>query len=141
MRATTLTIRNDLAEFKRVTPRVISFLTASDVPGKAAYSARVAVEELLVNIIQYAYDDGDEHEITLELRVDDEHIVVTVEDDGRPFDPRGVEAPDLSGSIEDRRAGGWGIHLVRLMSDDISYQRKQGRNRVQVQISLQPAPS
>jgi anti-sigma regulatory factor (Ser/Thr protein kinase) len=73
------------------------------------------------------------------LHIEDGYVVVSVEDDGRPFDPRAVEAPNLAESIEERRSGGWGLHLVRLMSDDMTYRRLGDRNQVQVRVALEPA--
>jgi len=130
------TIRNDLAEFKRLTPRIIAFLEEHAVPARATYAARVAVEELVVNVIQYGFDDDSVHEIGVGIDVEAQRVVVRVEDDGREFDPTAAPVPSLSGSVEERTSGGWGIHLVRAMSDSVEYARRGGRNRVEVVVSL-----
>lgn len=129
-------IANELAEFASVTPRIIAFLGAQAIPSMVAYAARAAAEELVVNIIRYAFDDALRHEIVLEIRVEPGRVLVRVEDDGRPFDPSSVQPPDLVGSIESRQVGGWGVHLVRAMSDEIRYERCGAFNRVEVRIPV-----
>lgn len=130
------TIRNDLAEFKRLTPRVIAFLEEHAVPSRATYATRVAIEELVVNVIQHGFDDGSVHEIDVHVNIETQRIVVSIEDDGREFDPTAAPVPSLSGSVEERTSGGWGIHLVRAMSNRMEYERRGGKNRVEAVISL-----
>ena len=55
-------------------------------------------------------------------------LTVTITDDGVPFNPLSVERPDTDLSLEDREFGGMGIHLVRNLVDDVSYQRRIGKN-------------
>ena len=56
--------------------------------------------------------------------------MVTITDDGIPFDPFSVKTPDTDLSIDEREIGGLGIHLVRNMMDKVSYQRKDNKNIV-----------
>jgi anti-sigma regulatory factor (Ser/Thr protein kinase) len=137
-RRISLTITNELSEFGRITPRVLSFLDEHAVHHTVGYFVRVAVEELVVNVVRHGYDDDRTHEINLELEIDDNGIVVRVDDDGRPFDPRGVPEPDLAGDIESRTPGGWGVHLVRSTANEILYQRRGDRNHVEVRINRTP---
>jgi anti-sigma regulatory factor (Ser/Thr protein kinase) len=53
-----------------------------------------------------------------------------VVDDGHAFDPLDVKPPNLSAEIEDRQIGGLGIHMLRELADNISYERRDGTNRV-----------
>jgi anti-sigma regulatory factor (Ser/Thr protein kinase) len=55
---------------------------------------------------------------------------MTVVDDGHEFDPLAKEAPDLTLSVEDRPIGGLGIHLLRNLTDGMSYERRDGLNRL-----------
>ena len=67
----------------------------------------LALDEVLTNVISYAYDDAGAHEIEVRLEVEGEDVVVEVTDDGRPFDPLSVAAarrrPTARGAT-DRRA-------------------------------------
>jgi anti-sigma regulatory factor (Ser/Thr protein kinase) len=137
-RTIALTIGNDLSEIERVRPSVQSFLDKHGVRSTVRYFVRAAVEELVVNVLRYGFDDDTTHEINVEVRIEETHIVVRVEDDGRPFDPRTIPRPDLQDNVESRSSGGLGIHLIRSTSEEIRYQRRGDRNRVEVRISLTP---
>ena len=90
----------------------------------------VVFDELLNNIISYAYPDEDEHEIEIRIELSGNDLVITIADDGIPFNPFQKEDPNIKLSIEDREIGGLGIHLVRQMTDKVSYQRKIDKNVV-----------
>jgi anti-anti-sigma factor len=55
-------------------------------------------------------------------------VVLTVSDDGVPFDPLAVPSPDTSRPLEERTVGGLGIHLVRHLVDQMTYERRGDRN-------------
>ena len=89
----------------------------------------LAIEELVINCIDYGYDDDKVHTIAIDLSIEDETLTVTFIDDGHPFDPLRAPSPDLSLEAQDRPVGGLGIHLLRQLSDDVSYRRQDGTNR------------
>ena len=88
----------------------------------------LALDEVLMNVIEYRYEDDGDHEITVTMAVEDGVLTIEVEDDGRPFDPLQAPPPDLDLPIEERPVGGLGIHLVRSMMEAVEYQRRGGRN-------------
>ena len=92
----------------------------------------IAIEELVLNCIDYGYDDDSVHTILLTLAIDGENLHITVVDDGHPFDPLSMPPPDLSLPIEARPAGGLGIHLLRQLSDQITYQRRERFNELTI---------
>jgi len=63
-------------------------------------------------------------------------LIVQIEDGGMPFNPFLREAPDTTASLEDRDIGGLGIHLVKEVMDDVSYQRNHHLNRVMLVKNL-----
>ncbi len=92
----------------------------------------IALEEALVNIINYAYRDriGD---VKVSCRVDDEScFIIEIEDTGQPFDVLSVNQPDLSDNISERKVGGLGIHLIRNLMSDVQYVRKDDKNILQL---------
>ena len=91
---------------------------------------QVALDEVLTNIMKYAYTDNAEHEIHIRLRVIDSVLEAAIEDDGAPFDPLAIPAPDVSAPLRERRVGGVGIHFVRKLMDEVTYERAGGRNRL-----------
>lgn len=94
------------------------------------YFVQLAIEELITNCIKYGYDDSGEHTIVIVLSVADEHLSITLIDDGHPFDPLAVPPPNLSLDIQDRPIGGLGIFLLRELADEMTYERRDGRNRL-----------
>src|SRR6056297_3649933 len=91
---------------------------------------KLAGEELLVNVVHYAYSDMDGAG-NIELRcgmADPETFCMAVLDQGTPFNPLLAEAPDLTEDIDQRPVGGLGIFLVREMADRLDYCRKDETN-------------
>ena len=81
-----------------------------------------------VSIETYAYSDEDEHNIEIKVELSGDRLTVSITDDGIPFNPFGVETPDTKLSLEERKTGGLGIHLVRKVMDKVSYQRRIDKN-------------
>ncbi|HEU5407825.1 MAG TPA: SpoIIE family protein phosphatase, partial [Nitrospira sp.] len=82
----------------------------------------MALDDLLNNVVQYAFpNDPTDHTIEVEGEVRDECVVLTITDDGIPFNPLTVATPDLSLLLHEREIGGLGIHLVRSMFDEVTY--------------------
>ena len=127
-------IKNEIAELKNVMATLTQFFEAHRVPHRAAYAVNLAVDELVVNVIRYAYVDDDPHVIDLDLAIRGEQIILRIVDDGRPFDPRTGPALDLN--AEERQAGGMGLLLVLDMVDVLTYQRVDERNWVEVRVRL-----
>ena len=90
------------------------------------------VDELISNIVSYAYQDDGEHDIEIELGLADNRLSMVITDDGVPFDPSAKDLPDTAAPLEARPLGGLGIHLVKKIADDLSYQRRAGKNVVTV---------
>jgi len=105
----------------------------------------MALDDLLNNVVQYAFpNDPTEHHIEVEGEVHDACVVLTIRDDGIPFNPLSVAPPDLSMLLHEREIGGLGIHLVRAMFDEVTYHRNVGRNVLTIKKRLAsgaPAPS
>jgi len=102
----------------------------------------MALDDLLNNVVQYAFpNDPIEHTIEVEGEVRDECVILTITDDGIPFNPLTVSTPDLSLLLHEREIGGLGIHLVRSMFDEVTYHRNVGRNVLTVKKKFLSDPS
>lgn len=89
---------------------------------------RLASEEALVNVINYAYPDKNGSvEITYDVD-EGRRLVVEIVDSGVAFNPLLAPEPDIESPPENRKIGGLGIYLVRSIMDDLSYRRDEGRN-------------
>jgi len=88
----------------------------------------LVLEEALMNTALHGYG-GKGGGMTVKLDfVDDGCLKLTLEDCGVPFDPTTASTPDLSIPVEERPIGGLGIHLIRSMSDTLTYHRDGKRN-------------
>ena len=117
-------------EVGKVNAAFAGFAETHAVPAATRRSLSVALDELLANALSHGLAGRDAGLVTIEVKLDQERLTVTVTDDGPPFDPFGRTAPDTTLSVEERPIGGLGIHLVRQLVDEVSYQRRDGCNVV-----------
>ena len=97
----------------------------------------IAVEEIFVNIANYAYQDKvGKAQVQIEIKEDPLSIYITFIDSGIPYDPLAKADPDTSLKAEDRAIGGLGIFMVKKSMDNVSYQYKNGQNMLTIQKSL-----
>lgn len=131
-----LTIRNILQEIPSATELAADWLLTRGVTEHHTHFARLVIDEVVSNCVKYGYRDTVEHFIDIELGHDGENILVTIIDDGHPFNPLEHPEPDTSLPIEERPIGGLGIHLLRKIADHIEYDRTDGRNRLTLLKSI-----
>lgn len=106
---------------------VETILEELDVPAKYTISFLVAVEEIFVNIANYAYPNGSGN-VDIVILAENNTVRITFSDEGIPFDPLAKEDPDVNASADDRPIGGLGIYMVKKSMDGIEYERKDNRN-------------
>ncbi len=82
----------------------------------------LACEEVLTNVIRYAYPDGP-GKIRIQTKQLDRGFEVQISDNGVPFDPLQWKLPDTDAAIDKRKVGGLGILMVRKMTDELAYSR------------------
>lgn len=121
-----MTIGADPGQIAGVTAAFAEFADAHAVATAVRRSVSVALDELLSNTI--AYGGGGAVSIDVELQSD--RLCVTISDNGKPFNPLEMSAPDTARPVEQRQIGGLGIHLARRLMDDVTYQRQADRNVV-----------
>lgn len=103
-------------------------------PDSLVFKVNLVLEELGLNILSYGGAGTDRRpEIDIVLISDDDSLTIEVSDDGKPFNPlEDATNPDIGALIEERSIGGLGVHLVRTLMDNLSYQRVDGRNRLKM---------
>jgi len=92
---------------------------------------RLALEELLMNIIQHSGLGGQDF-IQIRIEIEEGELRLRVRDRGIAFDPVAAAEPDTSLTAEERPIGGLGILLIRKLSDHFFYQREAEENVVEV---------
>ena len=91
---------------------------------------RLAVEEAVVNIMNYAYPEGTRAVILIEVDADAdlETLTFVLRDEGVAFDPTAYQEVDVDAHVGQQKVGGLGIHLMRHYMDTLTYERKDGQN-------------
>src|SRR5262249_20771236 len=117
----TLELRTELAELRRLRHAVADFAARRKLRSADVWAVHLALEEVVVNDMRYAYDEGTGQRIVVRLMIDGPVLVMEVEDDGRPFNPLAQPTPPLEHPLEETPIGGLGIYLVRALMDGLSY--------------------
>lgn len=123
-----MVIRNDTSEIALVREMLDDFGHAQGVEPQSLIQMQVVLDELVSNVIKYAWPQGGPHELGVHLSIAADDLQMEIVDDGDPFDPSG--APERARSAGVRPTpGGVGIQMVRKLVDRIEYSRVDGRNR------------
>ncbi|MDE0066884.1 MAG: ATP-binding protein [Acidimicrobiaceae bacterium] len=123
-----LELENDPSELERMAGAVEEFAEQQDWSPEVVFKVNLVLEELVVNVMTHGSHEG-LAEIEVTVTSSEDLVSIRLSDNGIAFNPL-TDAPDpeVTGSVEDRHVGGLGVHLVRTMMDEVSYQRENGRN-------------
>lgn len=117
---------------------IIEYLMSSpDMPTREdlLFKIRLSIEEVIENIVRYAYDNGTGYlEVSTERQNDE--LIIIFSDAGRPFNPLDKPDPDITLSAEERPIGGLGIFICKQLMDDISYEYKDKCNVLMMKKNL-----
>lgn len=123
-----LTLNNKVSEISKLNAFVMSATAALNMEKVLANQLKLAVEEAVTNVIDYAYPNGTEGTIDITIEADESRIRFILSDSGAEFDPTGVSKADTTLSVDERPMGGLGVFLVRNLMDSINYERTDGKN-------------
>lgn len=131
-----LRLPNNLGALDALSTRIEGFMEEAEIPPTPAYRLQLAVDEFFNNAVDYGYPDGRAGEIVVEVSRTGDRLDLVFSDDGDPFDPFAAPPPDLDGTLEERRIGGLGVHLVRTFAYRFAYARENGRNVKRLSFAL-----
>lgn len=135
-RETAFTIGNTHGDIQVAAEKVRRFLEMHGAGEADVTGIDVALDEILTNVVNYGFEDGEAHEIVLALSITAGLLTIEVQDDGRPFDPLGIPVPDIEADLESRQIGGLGMHFVRTLLDRVTYSRRNGWNVLKLEKHL-----
>lgn len=124
----TLTLHNDINEVPLLGEWVEQMCEKFDLPMSAMFQLNLALEEAVVNVMNYAYPGKEGMPVWLTMETSEAGLVMTLEDEGMEFDPTSSDEPDLTLSVEERPIGGLGIFLVKNIMKEVKYERCGNRN-------------
>ena len=131
-----IVLPNDVQEVPRLNAFVEEVCLAVGFDDIVTAKVKVAIEEAVVNVMQYAYPAGHRGDVTIEAASNDTRLKFTIIDSGKPFDPTIQAEIDTTLSAKERKIGGLGIHLMRQNMDSINYERMDNLNVLTLRKSL-----
>ena len=131
-----LTLENDIRQVSRLAGFVDGLLADNHLDPGLSSKINLALEEAVTNVIMYAYPPGTVGKVDLDAVREENGLQFTLTDSGKAFDPTAAPEADLSASVESRKVGGLGIHLVRTIMDRVSYTRADGKNVLTMTIHI-----
>jgi anti-sigma regulatory factor (Ser/Thr protein kinase) len=134
MAAHRLSLKPDLGEIPRLIEWVERCCGAAGLGSDISFRLALALEEAVANVIHHGFAGRrPPHRIEVRLAIGAASLIVTVIDNGIPFDPSSTPDPTLSLPVEQREPGGLGILLIRRMVDRVEYRRVGGENRLRLE--------
>jgi len=121
-------LKNDLAELRRLPEALKSFCQTERLSDLTLYELEVILEELASNVIKYGSPSPDTECCFVELTNSDSLLTIRFSDSGLPFNPLEQSEVDTNKPISDRPIGGLGIHFVKKLTASQHYESRDGKN-------------
>ncbi len=133
-----LILKNHLDELQQVNQFIDAIGTELHLDGELLMNLNLVLEEMVSNVIFYAYPQGTSAQIELSAEYDSasRELTFVLSDQGEAFDPTAKPDADISVSPADRQIGGLGIYIVRNIMNHVTYQRLEGRNLLTMKKSI-----
>ena len=123
-----LTLPNDIETIPQLSEFVDVVCEEAGFDMSTTMSLNLAIEEAVVNVMSYAYPEGEKGLVDIEVFSGNGYMTFRISDAGIPFDPTTCAEVDTTLPAEQRPVGGLGIHLTRQIMDSIGYQYEGSRN-------------
>ena len=133
-----IVLNNDIQEVPRLNAFVEEVCESQDFNPATTMRITLAIEEVVVNVINYGYPRGTQDTISVEAQTNEMRIKFTIIDRGMPFDPTTKSDADIHLKAADRPIGGLGIHVVRRLMDSMNYERIDGHNVLTLRKAITP---
>ena len=130
-------LKNELSELKALNQYLNKWGGDIGLPPDSILRINICIDELFTNIVSYGFEDNVEHYVKFTLKGDNEFVIINIEDDGVPFNPLEKIDPDFPENVESAKIGGLGILIIRKLMDNISYERRQGKNTLTMKKNVQ----
>ncbi len=123
-----LKLKNHVGELERVNQFIEELGEELGLDMELQMNLNLVMEEMVSNVIFYAYPEGVEADIDLLAESDGKELTFVLSDQGKEFDPTAKEDADTDVNPIDREIGGMGIFIVKNIMNKVTYQRLEGKN-------------
>ena len=121
-------IKNEVGELERVNQFVEEIGEELGLDMELQMNLNLVMEEMVSNVIFYAYPEGKMEEIELVAESDGKELTFVLSDKGKEFDPTLKDDADPNINPAERDIGGMGIYIVKNIMNQVTYQRLEGKN-------------
>ena len=120
-----------LAEISTACQFVETLAEQAGLDTKAVHHCQLVCDEICTNIIEHGYGrECDDQVIDVACVQGPSEFTIVITDDSAPFNPLSQKLPDPQTNLAERGAGGWGLHFMTTLMDDVIYDQDDGRNRL-----------
>ncbi|MBZ0181408.1 MAG: ATP-binding protein [Melioribacteraceae bacterium] len=131
-----LSIENKIENLNKLAEFIENFGEEHELSPKNIFELNLILDELITNIISYAYEDDSDHAIELDINKEKDELKIQLIDDGKEFNPLEKEEVKLDQDLDERKIGGLGIHIVKEKTDEIKYKRESNKNILMLKKKL-----
>ena len=121
-------IKNKITELEKISQFVEEICEELGLSMEMQMNLNLVMEEMVTNVIFYAYPQDEEADIELLAMSDGKEVTFVLSDQGKEFDPTAKDDNDLSVNPAERDLGGMGIFIVKNIMNKVTYQRLEGKN-------------
>jgi len=129
-------LKNCLAELKTLHQHLNNWGGGIGLPANSISRINICLDELFTNIVSYGFNDDSEHIVEFTLIFDQNLVTINIEDNGVPFNPLEKVDPKFPANVESAKIGGLGILIIRKLMDNVSYERKPGKNKLTMRKNI-----
>lgn len=124
----TITIPSSTRFLEDVREFIKTHALAADFSDVDVEELKIAVDECCTNVIEHAYGNDASKSIDISVLIDDDRFSVRIRDQGRAFDSSTYREPDLAEFAKNRKSGGFGVHIMRKLMDEVIFSTRNGTN-------------
>ena len=125
-----ITLPDDLSQLHELAERLGQYSDRVGLSEETQMRLDLVVEELFVNFVRHGLAGNGRFRLSVDC--DESCLHLTLEDNGQPFNPLEAAVPDTTAPLENRQVGQLGLHLVREMTSERSYERASGWNVIRL---------
>jgi len=116
-----LRVESRAANLYQLCDFVTTHAFAAGLHEKEIAKIKIAVYEACLNVIEHAYHSRPDEWIDLSVRYSPERLMIVIKDNGLSFEMKPPKDYDVNEVIDERRSGGFGLHIIRRAMDSVEY--------------------